>query len=115
MKRFITLQLIRNGPEEGTLVVFLPVEKSVRNYFVEVFSVSRINLISGEIKERKQKYFFKKNLLIVYELSEESLLDVVRDLEETGDFFEIMRPLSWIKLIRIRWKTAFNKFNKNKF
>ena len=99
MRPKFRLKLIRKKEDEGTLIVFVNAGNRVRQYYANILSFDRLQAIAKELCINKQKYYFKKDLLFVHELTEEQLLEVVIELEETGDFYEIMKPLNQRKKI----------------
>ena len=101
------------GKEEATLLVFLKTGDRTWQFITNVATFSRLNAIGEDLKARNEKYFFKKDLLIVHEISECYLREVVAKLEETGDFFEVMRPLSRLHRLRFRWKFFLERYLEN--
>ena len=109
MRPKFRLKLIRKEEDEGTLIVFVNAGNKVRHYYSNILSFDRLQSIAAELRGNKQKYYFKKDLLFVHKLTEEQLLEVVIELEETGDFYEIMKPLNQRNKIIFCWE-AFKKF-----
>lgn len=103
MEACFTLKLIMHGADEAILIVWLDSANGGHEYFVDVFSFNRMQIIAKKIKDENRKYFYKRNLLVVYELTQNCLNEVVKELEETGDFFEIMKPLNWRSKAGIYW------------
>jgi hypothetical protein len=109
MRPKFRLKLIRRKEDEASLIVFVNTGSRVDQYYANVLSFERLQTIAAELRANRQKYFFKKDLLFVHELTEERLLEVVIELEETGDFYEIMRPVNLSNKAIFCWE-GFKKF-----
>jgi len=86
--------LKKNGKEEGTLIIKIKMDKEIVEYFSEVCSLNRFRDLPNQLINAEQLYFYKKKLLVVNNFSTSCMEQVVKELEESGDLFDVMQPLA---------------------
>lgn len=103
-----SFQLIKSSETEGTLIVRLK-NNTPREYYANIVST---NYIIRVIQEIDKGYFFRKNLIIVPNFDESSLIEIIQKLEVSGDLYEAMSPLSRTKSFHFFVLQSFKKIKK---
>ena len=106
--------LFKQNAEEGTLLVQLNSKKNGQQFYTNVLSFNRLKNLADDLINKDQNYFYKKNVLVVKELTEHNLQKIVRELDDSGDFFEIMQPLTVINKIIFQWKYFLSRIFQKK-
>lgn len=90
--------LLKKSIHEATLVVHFR-KGLLGDYYANLVISSKISLIADEIAKQDLAYYFKKHLLIIQTFEEDYLEKIIAELEASGDFIEVMAPLSKFKAL----------------
>lgn len=105
-------KLIKHNQDEGTLIVEFNIDHRINSYYANVISFNQIAKISEQINIGTEKYFYRNNLLIIKDLTDLNVEAVIKELEETGDLFDVMESLTQQKKILQRIKALVIKIKK---
>ena len=107
-----TYKLIKQNENEGTLIVEFNFDNRITSYYANVISFNKLICISEKLKIGNRKYFYRNNLLIIRDLTNENLAKVIQELESTGDLFDVMESLTVQSKVVQYIKFKIRKFRK---
>lgn len=111
MQNGFSLKLLRLNSDEGILIVLLKYKKKTIELYANILSFNRFNDLEKELLITNQKYFYKKNMLVVHDLSEFNLRNIIKEMEISGDLFDIMQPLSNLNKLQLQWLIFKKRFS----
>ena len=109
-------QLVLSEKEgEGVLLVKKKMRNKFNDFYVSIVSFERTDQLHKELLNSEQKYSFEKRILKVRSFSEPIINNIIEELIDSGDFFEIMQPLNSARGFLVKLQLLFkHKLKKYK-
>jgi len=85
-----------------------------KEYYVKLTTYSSAKQKFTELDERSTGYDFESNVLRIPSLEEKVIEGVLQELDQSGDFHEIMQPLDINKKIKLKIPRIFGLYHKLK-